>query len=403
MSIESLDIDNCPVCGISITSPFFDGGTQPLTTIGWYPSEEAAKNLTKYSLRYVQCLQCTHIWNKDFNYKDIPYTDTPNRMFNLGSSWQEYMDEMHALLQKYLPKNPTVIDIGCGDGHFVKNLSTKLNDAGRFIGFDPTNSQDSGKGIEFYPDYFNPLVDIKSLSPDLLVMRHVIEHLEDPSIFIKQLQLAAIHSNKKILFFAEVPCIDKAIESNRLTDFFYEHPSQFTSQSFEFLMKQGGEILAISRAYKCEVIYALIELQLNASSLEIADSSRKFNTNSKKKQCAAKEQLELISKSESVAIWGGKGKAAAFMNFYNADNINFPIVVDSDTSKVGTHVSGTGQKIQHYDILKTHPVDAIVIPSQWRAADIVAFIIKENIPFKKILLEHDGNIISYFDEKNPYA
>jgi len=47
-----------------------------------------------------------------------------------------------------------------------------------------------------------------------------------------------------------------------------------------------------------------------------------------------------------VAIWGGTGKSAAFMNRYAVDAARFPIVVDSDPAKVGTFVPGTGQEIR---------------------------------------------------------
>ena len=74
-----------------MTSEFFDGGAKPLATLGWPSTYHAAVNMEKYPLEYIQCLRCSHIWNCQFNYEVIPYTENPNRMFNDGGLWQEYI------------------------------------------------------------------------------------------------------------------------------------------------------------------------------------------------------------------------------------------------------------------------------------------------------------------------
>ena len=83
-----------------------------------------------------------------------------------------------------------------------------------------------------------------------------------------------------------------------------------------------------------------------------------------------------------MTVWGS-GKSAAFMNHYGLDRIRFPEVVDSDESKVGTHVPGTGQEIQFRDILKTRAPDILIIPPQWRAADILLEMHREELSSAK--------------------
>src|ERR1017187_9019184 len=71
-----------------------------------------------------------------------------------------------------------------------------------------------------------------------------------------------------------------------------------------------------------------------------------------------------------IAIWGGTGESAAFLQTHGLDAHRFPIVVDSDPASVGTFVPGTGQMIRFRDWLLDHPVDIILIPCQWRGAAI---------------------------------
>jgi len=405
MTIESQNFitTSCPVCHYTLANPFFDGGRQSLATLGWPTSCVQAQNMSLHSLDYVQCPRCTHIWNRSFSYESIPYTSNPNRMFNNGMIWQGHLSNTKDLLLSQLPKNPTVIDIGCGEGHFVRGLSQALELQGRFMGFDPSATSESGLGVEFYPYYFEPLTDIPGYSPDLLIMRHVLEHLLDPAAFIDQLAWGASKIDKPVRLFAEMPCVDRMIQSKRLVDFFYEHPSQFTTQSFTTLMEQGGQILDLAHGYDGEVIYGLIELRVPKQYLQTANESEDFHRQAFISKSQIKAQLQnLIGTGKKVAIWGGTGKAAAFIHYFEANANDFSLVVDSDKDKVGTFVPKTGQLIQYRDVLKEQKIDVLIIPPQWRAKDILAEMEREEIKIDLVLIEHDGRLINFLGSEHPY-
>jgi hypothetical protein len=103
-----------------------------------------------------------------------------------------------------------------------------------------------------------------------------------------------------------------------------------------------------------------------------------------------------------VAIWGGTGKSAACMHHFGVDAARFPLVVDSDPDKVGTFVPGTGQRILFRDALKGMSVDVVIIPTQWRAKDIIAEMAREGIAAGKVLIEHGGRLIDFALEAHPY-
>ena len=115
-------------------------------------------------------------------------------------------------------------------------------------------------------------------------------------------------------------------------------------------------------------------------------------------------QLDVLAASGvRVAIWGGTGKAAAFIHQFNADAARFPLVVDSDPDKAGTFVPGTGQEILFRDALREVAVDVVIIPTQWRAKDIVAEMKREGISPGKVLIEHGGQLIDFVSERHPYG
>lgn len=103
-----------------------------------------------------------------------------------------------------------------------------------------------------------------------------------------------------------------------------------------------------------------------------------------------------------MAIWGGTGKAAAFIHQFGVDGDRFPLVVDSDKDKVGTYVPGSGQRIVFRDDLKSEMPDVIIIPTQWRAKDIVSEMAREHITPKQVLIEHQGRLIDFAKDEHPY-
>jgi len=307
----------------------------------------------------------------------------------------------------YLPDNPVVIEIGHGDGSFLSNLS-KLFQNGQFIGFDPhgakMNANKQTKNTKFINELFEPMQHIYEIKPDLIISRHVLEHLVNPLGFLQQLSFAANHYHIAPHTYFEVPCIDRVLETGRTVDFYYEHSSQFTSQSFEEMLNRCAlSIKEIGYGYDKEVIYSFSKINLSDKSTDIVNSARKFYADATFGLENIRLQIEEIYNSgAAVAVWGGTGKSAAFMCRYGLDDNRFPIVVDSDKSKISTYVPGMGQAIKFRDWLKTNPVEIVIIPQQWRARDIIQEMKKCKIDFKTILIEHEGALIDFYKDTHPY-
>ena len=384
----------CPVCSHTLAVPFFDGGLQTLATLNWSSSKEEAQAMPRYRHDFMQCPACSHVWNRSFDYAAIPYQNNPNRMFNTGGIWQGHLAKTRDIVLQLLPENPTVVEIGCGEGHFVRGLSETVK--GRFIGFDPNASQETGRGVEFHARLFNPLDDMVTFAPDVIVIRHVLEHLTEPVSLLEQLAWGAVSLNKPCWLFVEVPCIDRVFETNRLADFFYEHVGHFTTQSFQTLMAKAGEIFELAHGYDGEVVYALVKLGVSLEKQNRALTAQTFSKRADESRLTIRKQLdELAESGATCVIWGGTGKAAAFIHQFGADAKRFPLVVDSDKDKVGFFVPNTGQEILFRDALKTMKIDVVIIPTQWRAKDIAAEMQREGITAGRILIEHCGELVDF--------
>lgn len=387
----------CPACGLHLAFRFHEGHNQPLATLGWPATSEAARNMEQLPLDFVRCVQCGHIYNRAFDYQKVPYVLNPNRMYNQSQLWQEHLNNICERIQRGLPQGATIVEIGCGEGLLLLALAQYRPDL-KLIGFDPNSSPRTlSETITLRAELFDAAIHLPEYHPDLLISRHVLEHLMNPRAFLQYLQLACTFHQQRPLLFIEVPCIDQALADGRLEDFYYEHNSHFTRRSFQHLLQQACDpILFTEVGYGEEVIWGMGQLALQPEWLAHAEAAWLFSEQAKETQTRMSAALdELAQQNEAVIIWGGTGKSATFINTFGADRQRFPWVVDSDLGKVGTFVPGMGQAIHAPALLHTLEPAIILITTQWRAHDIVKEISAQQLPYQRILVLHEGRLVDY--------
>ena len=355
-------------------------------------------------LDFVRCTACGHVFNASFDYRQVPYSEMPNLMFNRGSLWSNFLQTIGGQILRRLPPAPVVVEIGYGDGSFLDMLSKRCPQ-GHFIGFDPHGAPPpDGARLELRRELFQPAVHLAATKPDLIISRHVLEHLSDPLSFVQHLAVTAACLDRRPLMYLEVPCIDRALETGRTADFYYEHNSHFTTGSFcRMLDRSAARLLTLGHGYDGEVVYAFVQLEAKSESVGNGLAALSFFTQARLAQANIAVQLAALYESgQRVAIWGGTGKSAAFIHAHRVDAERFPIVVDSDAAKAGTFVPGTGQLIRFRDWLLDNPVDVIVIPCPWRAADIVREIHEHGIHYERILIDYHGELVDFYSDGHPY-
>ena len=360
--------------------------------------------MSELPLDFVRCVSCGHVYNRSFECENVPYAEKPNLMFNQGALWKVHLEHISECLLARLPGRPTVVEIGCGDGHLLRALADR-NPDGRYLGYDLNGGIAlAGGAVEARPMRFDPRRHIRAHRPDLVICRHMLEHMNDPLGFVQHLDFAVAWEGLSTRLFLEVPCIDRVLEAPRTTDFFYEHNSHFTTESFTRLLSRStAEVDFVERGYDGEVVYGMARLGSKRERIERATRALRFRQESCESEARVRAQLDdLARRGLRIAIWGGTGKAAAFVNRNGLDADRFPLVVDSDPAKVGTHVPGMGQRIEAPEILTREPVDVLLIATQWRARDIVLEAEGLGLTPRQWLLEDRGRLVDYFRDPHPY-
>lgn len=398
-----VDAEQCIACGDLGVATFIDPSVRPLATVWWPESSREAEQMETLPHRFVRCIHCGHVFNQRFSYAEVPYRQKPNRMFNQGHRWKQHVLEVLEKATDLLPESPSVVEIGCGDGDLLRELASRFI-GGRFVGFDPHATASRGGSLEFRDTLFVAKQHVAELQPDLIICRHVLEHLSNPLQFVARLQLAVTATGRPTQLYAEVPCVDRAIQTTRLADYYYEHNSHFTTRSLSTMLKRaGGTVRDLDRYYHDEVLGAFVEFSPKIEATHLVQETESHRLAAKRARQAISRQLSELSDSpNTIAIWGGTGKAAAFMQQYHVDRQRFPLVVDSDPDKCGTYVPGTGQCIRSVETLHQHPDLVVIIPMPWRARDILAEMQQKRIRYHRVLIEHRRKLVDFDNDQHSY-
>ncbi len=393
------DSTHCIACNYPITYPLYHMEDRPRVALGIPKTQEEALTAPRYPMRFNTCARCGHIFNIGFDYSVIPYTSDSNTMFNQGEGWRNYIEGLITSLDTdHQLTGNTFIEIGCGNGHFLQSIHSLIDNA-TCIGFEPgVDTEALGDApFQVLQDYFTAERDLPKYTPDVLICRHVIEHLPNPLDFVTDIAYWCNRHGIFPYFLAEVPRIDKAIAQNRIHDYQYEHVSNFTERSFRMLFERAGyEVLWHKPFYGDEVQTIWVKPIQDPAITAIHEETTRYKTAITHQLTQVQEVLDSLNKEgKSFAFWGGTGRGATFLNSFNINHETYPTVIDSDARKIGKFVPGTGQEIRAPEYLHDHPVDIIVITTEWRAQDIYGEITSKNLPHKAVYVFQEETLKPY--------
>ena len=174
-------INNCSVCGDPLQKAL-NLETYPLLTSACSP--EAKVPLLPITTAY--CRQCSHVQlieRPTQEQLDLIYLGEYTNVMENGvlSSADQMQLDCKAFFDfadsGKLPMNGRVLEVGCFDGSFLSLFKGR-----KLMGCEPNamgRVAAERYGVEVVPRYFSA-AEFEESSIDLLVMRHLIEHLPEP-------------------------------------------------------------------------------------------------------------------------------------------------------------------------------------------------------------------------------
>lgn len=382
-------IQCCPACQSTDLEIMLDMGDQPLSLVELQSDPMKSWGLKRHRIRLAICRNCGHVHNLYFNPNYVSYSQAGCRMYNAGSGWQDHLAEVRKIIGN-LKDISAIIEIGAGDCEFLASLETE---AVR-VAVDPCEAieQAPERGIEvWHRDHFDPDEHMpKGEGNIVILMRHLLEHMENPRIFIEQIVRAAEKRTGITYLLIECPCCQEALKQLRIEDWTYEHPQHFTVMSMMYMLRACGiKICQATTHYNMEVVIGLAKIEPKKAHSPTVEQILFGYGRLDKNITKESDWMQLLD--DSVALWGGAGKSAMFINKFKL--LDSTRVVDSHEEKWGMYVPGTQIKIMSPHTLIEDPVDYIVATTSWRANDIRDEIKSLGIPCKALMKFERGKLV----------
>ena len=380
-------IRSCPACFSLNTTELYDMGSQPVSLVDLQSDPGKSATMPQFPITLRICPACTHVYNSSFNPECLTYLSEGCRMYNSGADWVEHVDNVVVLLSSFDFEH--IIEVGAGDCRFLRNFKTS---SATLLAIDPCEAVVQ-PDVPYLRDLFSPAKHLASnTGSTLIIMRHLLEHLVSPAKLVRDLVGHAWERDEPTWCYIEVPCCENALELSRIEDWTYEHPQHFTECSLRALL-EGYDVTnyVLQRRYNGEVICCLIRFdsELSTRGIDVDTITEKFK---KVGNQIEREGLAMQSRLGELAFWGGAGKSAMFIRQLGLPDDT--IVVDSDETKWGMCVPGTGIKILSPDVLKLlDSPPKIIATTSWRADDIKAEIIQDKIPCDGLFKFQNGKLV----------
>ena len=146
-----------------------------------YETVEEAKNCPTGDIEIVQNDENSLIYNNAFDLNIIVYDKNYDNEQGNSKHFQNHLLEVAEMIEQNLGKEK-LVEVGCGKGLFLEMLINRNFD---IVGFDPTYVGNNPRVIKKFFE-----TGIISKPANGLILRHVLEHILNPYIFLSQLKEA---------------------------------------------------------------------------------------------------------------------------------------------------------------------------------------------------------------------
>ena len=350
----------CPVCSAGDPALTVRRDLLPSMQNYVHRTPEQAKAVPRGQLSLATCRSCGFSWNASFDPSRLAYDAGYDNAVPSAVMDRHYNDVALELGRRHSLTRGYVVDIGCGNGTFLKALCRVWPEC-RALGVDPALQQDEvladgrltlTKGL-FAPEQLQG-------APSLIVSRHVIEHMPDPVGFVRELRTASEAGNGAPVF-VETPDLEWILAHQAFWDFCYEHCNYFTPTTLrEVLIRAGLRVTAADVTFGRQ--YQWIEgvpasggaaQQVNGPSL--AGRLRDYAEGEQGRVHAIRGRLDdLRRRGRTVAVWGMATKGIMFSLMVDPDSRLIDHTVDVNVNKQGCYVPISGRRIDAPAVLQQH-------------------------------------------------
>ena len=382
----------CNICRFNKFTTLIQCGLQPVSENVLFVKKKDALNFPKKKVHIVACMNCNHVFNKSFHIKNINYFKNYKYTAPVSNKFSQHLKSVSELIGKNNLKKKNILEVGCGNGEFLKNFAKKYKCYA--TGIDPSynGKLKIGKYVKFIKKNFDNKLDIEKF--DFIICRQVIEHIDNLEIFLSEI-IKKLNVGGMVFF--ETPDLDWIIKNSSIWDFYYEHCNYFKFNTLKFLCQQLGfskikKISLFQNQYFMLIAYKNKNLQIKKLNKKRKQAwsyrARLKNLISIKKTFLLKKnnmsKFLLTNKKKKFAIWGCAAKGVTFINTFAKYFDKNVIGIDSNKLRQNKYFPCQGSKIFKPSEILLKKIDFILVMNPNYINEIKLELIKLNYKQKVI-------------------
>jgi 2-polyprenyl-3-methyl-5-hydroxy-6-metoxy-1,4-benzoquinol methylase len=346
-----MKMHHCPVCEGTQLKLFLQRFQVPVHQNLVVVSQEAARTVTRGELDLVVCEACGFVFNRAFDLSRLSYGEDYDNTQSCSAYFDAYLNDLvRDMVERQDVRNCTIVEVGCGKGLFLRKLVSYPGANNTGYGFDPSYVgplEDLDGRLQFRTCYYDQ--SCADIAADVVVCRHVIEHVPEPLQILRSVRAALAASPKARVFF-ETPCVEWILRRRVIWDFYYEHCSLFTAESLHLAFRRTG--FAVERVDHIfggqylwlEARVAIVNDALPAA-VETVWLAAAYAADERQLRDTWLARIGELKQKGKVALWGAAAKGTTFANLIDPGCALIDCVIDLNPNKQGRFVPGTGHPI----------------------------------------------------------
>ncbi len=377
MTIETTPPPNwpdrvCEACGTARLIPFADLGEIPVLCGVHWANEEAAAASPVGRMVLGYCPACAYVRNLAFDDSVLVYDTTMDTNLHHSPAFAAFSAELVAhLTERYQLAGARVLDVGCGQGEFLRELCHTAGCTG--VGFDAMYAGPIG------PDPSGATLHSQSaprglaLPPfDFFTSRHWFEHLDDPYEFLADLRRQA--GDRDVCGYLEVP--DACYDLNTAGwEVIYPHVSYFDASSLVHIAQRAGWRVEDTGTL-FSGMFRFLEVSANrADRPRVVDTSIPGADDRDRQLAAIAEfparhfaerrtwQDRIAAETEAggrTVLWGAGSRGVQFLSFADTGH-RLAAVVDVNPRKWGRYLPVTAHRVDPPEVLREITPTTVII------------------------------------------
>jgi hypothetical protein len=272
-----------------------------------YPTAQEAVSAPVARLGLTKDKQTGLIFNAEFNENIVAYDHNYQNNQSLSPHFKQHLESIVAIIEKWCNKGTDlIVDVGCGKGDFVELLRCRGFMA---VGYDNAYQGESPyiRKLFFGGDSHE--------QGELLILRHVLEHIPKPWDFLAS--LADANGGRGYLYI-EVPDLDWILENNAYFDLFHEHVNYFRLDDFRIMY--GESLTYADKSFGGQYLSLVLDLACHAKKVKSPENhppppcSHTFTPKELFGKLKAREDsiYQELAMYDKIVIWGAAAKGVTF-------------------------------------------------------------------------------------------